>query len=95
MLKARLASVLGHWVTVTGLPLLSAEPWPHVAQNWTHRGLNKQTPAKGGTGCPREVQSPWSALSLWAKQLLDEALPERDRGVTAEPSDFCVSLHPR
>lgn len=53
MLKAQLASVLGHRVTLTGLPLLSAEPWPHLAQNWTHRGLNKQTPAKGRHRVPQ------------------------------------------
>lgn len=53
MLKAQLASVLGHRVTLTGLPLLSAEPRPHLAQNWTHRGLNKQTPAKGRHRVPQ------------------------------------------
>lgn len=72
MLKARLASVLGHRVTVTGLPLLSAEPWPHLAQNWTHRGLNKQTSAKGRHRLPQS-----SAVTMECPEPAGQAVARR------------------
>ena len=76
MLKAQLISVLGHLVRVTGLPLLSAAPWPHLAQlaqNRTHRG-HIQTAVQGtqrgpqrravSAGCLEPVGQPTAKLKF-------------------------------